>query len=170
MNGIHRTFEYLMISEFYGIRTAERSKVPLINHINEGLYVMEKRGANGLAQRAFCLHPLIQNDKDLETNWMEVATNANRHALLLAMEYRNIANQYLSHREIVTLNDITLSPLAEVNEMLVADKIQNYKDFIIYHKGTHPRSLELEMYFTNWLMKLKVHNFDEWFEELQSIQ
>ena len=40
--------------------------------------------------------------------------------------------------------------LPEVRDMLIADKIQNYKDFLFYHKGTHPRSRELEEYFKNW--------------------
>jgi len=38
----------------------------------------------------------------------------------------------------------------------VADKIQNYKDFLIYHQKTHARSKELNEYFQNWLKKLDV--------------
>jgi hypothetical protein len=49
-----------------------------------------------------------------------------------------------------------LSPLEEVNKMLVADKIQNRKDFEIYHKENHPRAVELDKYFKNWLLKLSV--------------
>ena len=44
--------------------------------------------------------------------------------------------------------------------MLIADKIQNRKDFELYHKETHPRSAELDKYFRNWLQKL---NIDESF-------
>ena len=40
--------------------------------------------------------------------------------------------------------------------MLLADKIQNRKDFERYHKGTHQRSAELEQYFKNWLTRLGV--------------
>jgi hypothetical protein len=169
--GIERTLEYLMISEHYGANTAHRSKVPLINHINEGLHVMNIRGASTAAKRAFCLHPIVQSDGDLLRNWMMVTNTAvNPAALLLAMEYRNFANQYLSKRYIHDIDEIALSPLKDVNEMLVADKIQNYKDFILYHKGTHPRSIELDEYFNNWLKKLGVENFEWWFEELQRIQ
>lgn len=41
--------------------------------------------------------------------------------------------------------------------MLIADKVQNYKDFEIYHKSTHPRSKELDQYFKNWLQKLNIN-------------
>ena len=42
---------------------------------------------------------------------------------MLAMEYRNIANACLSHRDISSASEIALSPLEEVNHMLRADKI-----------------------------------------------
>ena len=38
----------------------------------------------------------------------------------------------------------------------IADKIQNRKDFELYHELTHPRSKELIQYFKNWLEKLGV--------------
>ena len=40
--------------------------------------------------------------------------------------------------------------------MLIADKIQNKKDFELYHKGSHPRSMELDHYFNNWLKRLNI--------------
>lgn len=76
------------------------------------------------------------------------------YAVLLAMEYRNIANQYLSHRVINSIDDIELGPVPGIRQMLIADKIQNYKDFLIYHKDTHERAAELDEYFKNWLAKL----------------
>ncbi len=90
--------------------------------------------------------------------------------LLGTMEYRNIANQYLSQREIKSLDEINLSPLEFVNLAIRADKIQNYKDFILYHKETHPRSKELNLYFNNWLRKFNISQklFDEIFEILDA--
>ena len=40
--------------------------------------------------------------------------------------------------------------------MLIADKVQNRKDFMMYHLHTHQRSKELEKYFNQWLNKLSV--------------
>lgn len=155
-DGITRTIEYLLISDFYGNRTAQRSGVPLMNHINEGLYIMGRREASISARRAFCIHPLVQRDEDLALNWEKVIANCDRYAIMLAMEYRNVANQYLSKRIISSLDEIALSPLADVNEMLVADKIQNWKDFVTFHYDTHPRRHELTDYFDNWLVRLAV--------------
>lgn len=166
---IKHTPEYQLIAAFYGQRKAKRSCVPLINHIHEGLFVLEHVGTPESALRAFCLHPLVQSDNDLEKNFQEVCSKSSPKALGLAMEYRNIANQYLSLRTITDLSDIALSPLTAVNQMLIADKVQNFKDFLLYHKETHPRSKELTEYFHNWLQRLGVSQiaFDWYFEELQ---
>lgn len=148
--------EYQMISDFYGERKAKRSKIFYMNHVDEGLGVLHQIGASEIAARAFLLHPLVQMDADLQKNYRVLRDDftVNRMAVVCAMEYRNIANQYLSQRKIRSPRDIVLSPLREVNDMLVADKVQNYKDFLLYHKGTHPRSTELEEYFRNWFQRL----------------
>lgn len=158
--------EYIMIKAYYGTRTANRSRVPLMNHIDEGLLILDKIGSNDDAKRAFCIHPLVQADDDLSKNWVHIAAIVDPAVLLLAMEYRNIANQYLSHRVISSIEQISLSPLKQVNDMLMADKIQNYKDFIVYHRGRHSRSDNLETYFNNWLRRLDVCNFEHWFSYL----
>lgn len=154
------TAAYRYISEYYGDRVAARSQVKLINHIDEGLEILTMIGASDDAKEAFCMHPIIQNSDDLAKNYAWAfdidPIYVSGRVMLLAMEYRNIANQYLSHREIDSLDDIVLSPIPEVNDMLIADKIQNYKDFLIYHQGNHPRSRELTHYFCNWLKKLNV--------------
>jgi hypothetical protein len=71
------------------------------------------------------------------------------------MEYRFIANSYLSYRDINGLDEIHLSPLKEVNDMLIADKIQNRKDFLLYHMN-HERYFFLFMYFQYWLNRLEI--------------
>ena len=42
--------------------------------------------------------------------------------------------------------------------MLIADKVQNYKDFLLYHYGIHERSNQLNQYFINWLSYLGIDN------------
>lgn len=153
---IKRSVEYKLIERFYGDKVAKRSQVPLINHINEGLVVLDRISATDQAKRAFCLHPLLQADEDLKENCYLVSF-VEPHVLLLTMEYRSVANEFLSDKVVgATFDDIRLSPLYEVNDMLVADKIQNRKDFEQYHLGTHARSDELDKYFKIWLQRLDV--------------
>ena len=151
-------YEYSAISQYYGSKIARRSGVYLMNHIDEGLAILEWIGASTEAKKAYCLHPIYQGDTDLAKNYADhmLASRCSGRALVLALEYRSVANEYLSKRSIQSLSDIRLSPLKEVNDMLIADKIQNYKDFELYHKGTHPRSQELDLYFRNWFFKLGV--------------
>lgn len=165
------TTEYALIKNFYGERTAKRSGVPLINHINEGMVIMDRRGASDAAKRAFCLHPLFQNDADLKEHGSVIPVSFGQvlhpRSILLTMEYRNIANQFLSGamyegpddmgRHVITPgHPVALSPLEEVNEMLVADKVQNRKDFIRYHKGKHEKSDRLDAYFLVWMDRLGI--------------
>lgn len=147
--------EYKAISRFYRGRKAKRSGAPYMNHIHEGLGVLYHIDASEDAKKAYCLHPIVQMDKDLKNNKVFL-DQLDSKTLALAMEYRNIANSYLSDRKVEGLDDIALSPLKEVNDMLIADKVQNYKDFVKYHKGTHPRSDQLEEYFQNWFERLGV--------------
>lgn len=153
---IAKSEEYQTVKKFYGDRTAIRSGVPLINHINEGLEVLYRIDASLDAMKAYALHPLLQADTDLADNFESIANNKeiSPRVLMLAMEYRNIANAYLSLREIKSIDEIDLSPIDDVNDMLIADKVQNYKDFLIYHADTHPRSVELDVYFNNWIDRL----------------
>lgn len=159
------TLEYKMIAQYYGDKKAKRSGCYLMNHIDEGLFVLQQYGASEEAKKAFCIHPMIQMDQDLKENFDMVKDAVSAEILALAMEYRNIANQYLSMRTVSHLSEISLSPLLEVNDMLRADKVQNYKDFLTYHHQTHPRSEILDEYFQTWLAKLDISK-DE-FESLR---
>lgn len=150
-------YEYRLIHSYYTGKTAERSGVKLINHIDEGLMILNYIGASEIAQRAFCIHPLLQGDTDLKKNIFDSKMKlVDACVLITAMEYRRVANNYLSHRTIQCLKDIELSPLKDVNDMLIADKVQNFKDFELHHKATHERSSELTEYFNNWIRKLGV--------------
>ena len=146
------------ITNFYGDQKAERSGVPYINHIHEGLVVMRTLGSSENAMAAYALHPVVQSDTALEQCFSNddfqhheallVGVGDNLHVLMLMMEYRRSANSYLSRNQ---PSDLRMSPLAEVKDMLIADKVQNYKDFLKYHAGVHPRSADLGIYFNHWL-------------------
>jgi hypothetical protein len=130
-----------------------------MNHIDEGLYILDKIGASDIAKKAYCLHPIVQDDKSLKEN-KHLLNGINSDVIISVMEYRSVANGYLSNRDINSLDEIRLSPLKEVNVMLIADKIQNRKDFDLYHWGKHERSYQLDQYFKNWLIRLGVSEID----------
>ena len=153
---------YLAIERRYGDVKAERSGVFYMNHIDEGLRVLHRwLGASVRAQQAWCLHPLVQGDADLRRSHEEgVLDEFDARTVTLALEYRNIANAFLSgmagHAGFVDARRIDRSPLVEVDQMLVADKLQNCKDFRLHHGATHPRADRLELYFQRWLAALGV--------------
>jgi hypothetical protein len=162
--------EYQKIEKYYGDVIANRSGIHYINHIDEGLYILKKINASIEAQKAFCIHPLIQLDEDLEIFWKnEILKEYDTKVLLLAFEYRNIANAYLSNKE--STENFKLSPIKDVNDMLIADKIQNRKDFELNLKGKVKNSDRLVEYFHQWLKKLGVSEefFQETVKEILSI-
>ncbi len=151
------TMEYKAIEEHYGASRARRSGVMFMHHIDEGLAVLRSLHASAQAWRAWCLHPLLQADADLQAALPRLATlTDDPYVLALAMEYRRLANAYLSHREITSIAEIDLGVLPEVVDMLRADKVQNYKDFLAHHAKAHPRREALDRYFRQWLARLEI--------------
>jgi hypothetical protein len=162
--------EYRAVEARHHDRYAKRSGLPYMNHIDEGLAVLRDLGASERAQRAFCLHPLLQADDALAATWPDVTSlTDDARVLALALEYRHVANSYLSHREVKADAEVALSPLAEVNDMLRADKVQNAKDFLLHHRTTHPRREALARYFHTWHRRLDLRDddFARWFTRLQ---
>lgn len=156
-NPIRRSVEYKAIAREYGDRRAQRSKVPLIVHIDEGLILLGAIDATETAMRAFCLHPLLQDDASYAANMPRVDDITDDMTVLAtALEYRRVANAALSHREYRSAADIALSEVRDVNDMLIADKVQNRKDFLRHHLDRHPRSAELDRYFRLWLERLGI--------------
>lgn len=157
-SSVRTSCELALIEASYGEQRARRSGVPLVHHIHEGVALLVAAGASELAQRAFCLHPLVQNDVDLARNYSGLVqalseTPDGMRALLLAMEYRSVANEYLAHKPNQP-GGIRLSPLPDVNLMLLADKVQNQRDFLFYHGRSHPNRERLTEYFEQWVAAL----------------
>ena len=150
-------YEYRVIAEQYGEKRAARSGAYYMNHIDEGLAVLAGLQASERARRAFCLHPLVQSDDALARYYAYAdQLTADPHVLTLALEYRHIAQLAPSSREVARAADIALGPLEEVHDMLRADKLQNYKDFVLHHRATHARGAALDRYFRMWLERLEV--------------
>lgn len=150
------TYEYCVVAEQYGDKRAARSGVFYMNHIDEGLAVLAGLGASERARRAFCLHPLVQSDEALARYYAYAdQLTADPHVLTLALEYRHIAGLAPSSRELARAADIALGPLEDVHDMLRADKLQNYKDFLAHHQR-HPRAVALDRYFRLWLERLEI--------------
>lgn len=146
MTDIFYTREYDTIKSFYGTRCAKRSGVPLMNHIDEGLFYLQKWGRSLDEQKAYAIHPIVQNNEDVDVSWSS--------AFKLAEEYRDRANSYLCTPNNFNITDVGAlvdKMSIECAYMLLADKIQNQKDFLIYHLLTHPKSDQLRIYFQNWI-------------------
>lgn len=147
------------ITDFYGDRVAERSGVPLIKHIHEGLVVLSEISAWSASYSVYCLHPIIQHDDDYVAGCNVLKKVTNPKIAAHVVEYRHTANAWLSDKVVspVLINgQPKLSPSKIVNDALIADKVQNRADFELYHKGTHPRSAELDTYFRIWLDALGI--------------
>lgn len=169
------TAEYLIMSKVYGDEKASRSGLYHMNHIDEGADIMIQRNASEDAIKAFIAHPMLQDDehfmdkKELLLN--NVMAHCSKYTLLLCMEYRKVANAYLCKPETDNWTQEQIKfhcpiLLSDVREMLVADKVQNYKDFLQYHALTHPRRNELFAYFNNWITYLNCADFaNKWIAE-----
>lgn len=142
------TIAYRIIQKHYGESTAKRSGVKLMNHIDEGIVILKSIGADTITIDAYCLHPILQSDEAFNQNYKMDFKKVSTESLLLAMEYRRVANSYLSKDKIEDFVGFTNN---KIKQMLLADKIQNEKDFKLYHEATHERSKELREYFDNWI-------------------
>ncbi len=147
--------EYALITSAYRGLCAKRSGVPYQRHIEDGLAILSALGASERAARAFCLHPLVQGDAAFAEN-LDALKTADPIVVALAVEYRRVANAYLSKHGLRNPSEIDLGPLSEVADMLRADKVQNYAEFLRNHRSTHPRATELDAYVQSWLSRLGI--------------
>jgi hypothetical protein len=142
---------YKLIRNYYGDKKAKRSGVKLINHIDEGLKILNNLKVEQMVLDAYCLHPIFQSDDNFNKALTMNLDNIDNKAIMLAVEYRRVANSYLSF---MNPNNFVGFTNDYVKQMLYADKIQNEKDFRLYHEGKHGRSKELRKYFNYWINEL----------------
>ena len=148
---------YNVISEFYKNKQTSKG-IPYINHIDEGVGHLENLHVSDVVVNAFILHPFVQcvnlqgtykecllTEKELEKhiNIFEIKPEIAYELLL----YRKFANSYLCRPEtdnysiIEAYEDVKdLANYQNTIRMLIADKLQNFKDFLLYRKDNHPRS------------------------------
>lgn len=172
VNGLTNTNEYKLIENIYNDDITKRSGLYYMNHIDEGLFILTKINASLYAKLGYILHPAFQSDNELKKIYNNTSLrNIDSQSIINAIEYRNVANDYLSFRNINDINEIKLSPLKDVNDMLIADKIQNRKDFDLYHLGKHERSEQLLQYFKNWFNRLGIseENYQTIKQELEML-
>jgi hypothetical protein len=138
-------------------RETKRTGVNYFQHVEEGVKILQAIGAAFSTQKAFCIHPLVQCDEDL-LNSLSVLHRFCSRSVALAFEYRWVANR--GTRQHVCQDWIVqLSVWPAVNQMLVADKVQNCKDFRQYYTAaTHPMYAELDRYFQVWFDALHIDN------------
>ena len=134
----------------------------MMNHIDEGLDILTGLGSDWYniqtVKDAWCLHPLFQNDEHLQAT-LAAGGHLNGQkpaAIALAMEYRHQANGHLS-KHAPKLRP-TWGPLDQVRDMLIADKMQNRKDFERHLRGRDdvPNSDRLAVYFQEWFAALGI--------------
>ena len=164
-NRVHKY--YNVISEFYKGKATSKG-IPYINHIDEGVGHLENLHVSDVLINAFILHPFVQcvnlkgtykdcllTEKELEKhiNIFEIKPEIAYELLL----YRKFANSYLCRPEtdgysiVEAYEDIKeLQNYQGTIRMLIADKLQNFKDFLLYRQD-HPRVKQLTTYFTYWL-------------------
>lgn len=173
--------EYFYISKAYGEKKAKRSGLPLMNHIDEGLDILNILNSSDEAKRAFCIHPIFQSETmiDYRSDYLSMIGDEDFVVGELARKYSVLANSFLCRphtdswgkdeilKQLANANggEYILSP--EISDMLLTDKTQNYKDFILYHYGSHERSSELFNYFHLWIdvigpKKLVLDSLNDW--------
>lgn len=164
-NRVHKY--YNVISEFYKDKATSKG-IPYINHIDEGVGHLENLHVSDVLINAFILHPFVQcvnlkgtykdcllTEKELEKhiNIFEIKPEIAYELLL----YRKFANSYLCRPEtdgysiVEAYEDVKeLQNYQGTIRMLIADKLQNFKDFLLYRQD-HPRKNQLTIYFKYWL-------------------
>lgn len=145
---------YDIVTQAWGDKKSS-TEVPYMEHIDLGLKVLRRLEADKNTKAAFCLHGLFQSDIALISAYSAgIHDEFSSEIILLVMEYRNIANQWLRTQGWSSRRPPAI-PLQQVEQMLVADKVVNYYN-LMENNTKHPDYLELDNYFRLWLQHLGV--------------
>jgi hypothetical protein len=171
--------EIRAIKSFYDGKVAKRSGLPYMRHISMGLMLLKTLTNDKDVWRAWAVHPIFQMD-DLLSEALKKGLHhivSNTKVAVLAMEYRLVANNYLTKDLwLWDKKEPKLSKIPEVNLLLVVDKIQNWYDASRYLKTSYQEELmALDSYFANWRKALgisdqQMREYEEFLESLDAYQ
>jgi len=165
---------YNLIYEYFKNKKTSKG-VPYMNHIDEGIKILEEIKADKCTIEAYILHPFIQcvNLKGADGKVILSEEEMKEYLDIYSIDpivtsnlflYRKFANAYLCRPETdnLSLMDIRnclygLEMYPDIIDMLIADKLQNFKDFMKYRQD-HPRYDQLFRYFNMWLYILKTYS------------
>lgn len=153
---LESSYEWIVSKGVLSKQRTKRTDLSYFDHVDDGVKILEALAAPLVVQKAFCLHPLVQNTTEF-VKYFDLIHLFEAKAVALAVEYRWVAN--LGIRQALKADNwnVTLSSFEHVNQMLVADKVQNRKDFLrLYTPETHPEYDEISHYFNVWLKALDI--------------
>lgn len=144
----------------YGDECAKRSGIPKINHISEGLRLLDYLEVHRPAKVAFCLHPIVQDGCGRD-QWSQLYYTYGERVMYLLHNYTAVANKFLPaavvHRTRTGFKTIPIELPedldGDVRWMLLADKIQNRKDYRA-NWNKFPNWIQLADYFNAWMIAL----------------
>lgn len=137
-----------VIETYYGTTKAKRSGIPYINHIYEGLGILGVLNASEEAKTGFIWHPLYQDAKIYSEN-------------NCASKYSYVADTFLRKNYKINNTKFLEKHLQnkDIRDMLIADKVQNYKDFT-NNKDKYAERKDIEKYFLWWFDQLSISHQD----------
>ncbi|BBI90576.1 hypothetical protein HYO65_gp184 [Tenacibaculum phage PTm1] len=158
-----------IIMEAYGDKRTKRTNVPYMNHIFEGMQVINHFKNKytfyelKTALFAYILHPIFQafdnNHKQVVDKYINFLKS---DVIFNSVSYGHEANSYLRYHY-QDGKDLTFNKYENpiVGLALIADKIQNFKDLELwYGNSTHEHYDDLEAYFNVWLQNLGISEYD----------
>ena len=113
---LHHSNAYKKIQSYYNDIRSKRSKVPYIYHIDEGGEILFNLKSSQIVKDAYYLHPILQTDESFIHNKKFDFSDINSESLLLAMEYRRVANSYLSNMEISSFVGFSCDEVKHIQE------------------------------------------------------
>lgn len=158
------TVAYDLVQQYYEDKYAKRSGLHYMNHIDEGLTILSALDVHPVVKAAFCVHPIYQdNQTDLISQFEAYATWQSDVARMARL-YARAANAFLpvdvasgKYPPKLETDRPTVEMADAVRHMLIADKIQNRKDFEAnLGQFSREQAYPLRRYFDLWFDVLNI--------------